>query len=96
MPRTLLATLIVSAFVLNTWSATGATSTVPTEAVGTVGATSNRSVLPPGGAAGIKEAQGIESGTYWRQAALVIGAFVLVGLLMGIDDSDEATTTTGR
>jgi hypothetical protein len=96
MPRTLLATLIVSALVLNTWSATAATRTVPTGAVGTVGAASNRSALPPGRAAGIKEAQGIESDSYWRQAAWVIGAFVLVGILMGIDDSDEATTTTHR
>ena len=93
MPRTSLAILIVSALVLNPWSAT-ATGTIPTEAV--VGTASNRSSLPPGGAAGIKEAQGIESDTYWRQAAWVIGAFVLVGLLMGIDDSDETTTTTGR
>jgi hypothetical protein len=96
MPRTPLAILIVSALVLNTWSATAATRTVPTESVASVAATSNRSALPPGRAAGIKEAQGIESDSYWRQAAWVIGAFVLVGLLMGIDDSDEATTTTVR
>jgi hypothetical protein len=95
MMRTLPATLLASALVLGTWSATtAATSTVPTEAAGTLAA-SNQSTLLPGGAAGIKEAQGIESGAYWREAELVIGAFVIVWILMGLDDSDDSTTTTG-
>ena len=92
--RTLLATLIVSALVLTPWSVTAAGSTVQTEAVGTVAAASNQSPLPPGGAAGIKEAQGLERG-YWLEAGLVIGAFIIIFVLMGIDDSDEATTATG-
>jgi hypothetical protein len=94
MSRTLLATLIVSALVLNT--ANAATSTALAVSMATGAAASNRSALPPGRAAGIKEAQGVESGSYWREATLVIGAFALVAILMGIDDSDEATTTTGR
>jgi len=94
MSRTLLATLIVSALALSPWSVTEAGSTAQTEAVGIVAAASNQSPLPPGGAAGIKEAQGIERG-YWLEAGLVIGAFVIIFVLMGIDDSDEETTTTG-
>ena len=95
MFRTLLASLIVSALMLGAWSATAATSTARTEAVvGTVAPASHQVPLPPGGAAGIKEAQGIESDSYWLQTGLVIGAFVVVWVLMGIDDSDEATTTT--
>lgn len=93
MFRALLATLIVSALALSALSATAATSTVQTEAVGIVAAASNPSPLTPGGAAGIKEAQGIGD-SYWLQAGLVIGAFVVIFVLMGIDDSDEATTTT--
>ena len=96
MPTPLLAILVVSGLLLNTWSAAAASSPVLTQTTESVGAASNRSALPPGGAAGIKEAQGIESGSYWREAGLVIGAFVIVWLLAGIDDSDEATTTTDR
>ena len=93
MFRTLLATLIVSVLVLSAWSATAAASRVRTETARTVAAVSNPSPLPSGDAAGIKEAQGIESDSYWLQAGLVIGAFILIWVLMGIDDSDEATTT---
>ena len=96
MFRTLLAALVVSALVLSPWSATAAPNTVATEAVGTVAAARNQWVLPPGSAAGIKEAQGLERGSYWREAGLVIGAFVIIFIVMGIDDSDEATTTTGQ
>jgi hypothetical protein len=95
MFRTLLAALIASGLVLNAWSAAAATGTGPTRAVGTVAADTNRSALPPGGAAGIKKAQGIEGDGYWREAALVIGAFVVVFVLLGINDDDETTTTTG-
>jgi hypothetical protein len=93
MFRALLATLIVSALALSALSATAATRTARTEAMGTVAAVGNPSPLPPGVAAGIKEAQGIGD-SYWLQAGLVIGAFVVIFVLMGIDDSDEATTTT--
>jgi hypothetical protein len=94
MSRALLAILIVSALVLSTWHATAATIAAPTEAVGRVAA-GNQSALRPGGASGIKEAQGIESSRYWRQAGLVIGAFVIIWLLAGIHESDDAPPTTG-
>jgi len=94
MSRTLLAALTASALVLSAWPATAATSTVRIEAVGTVAPASNPSPLPPGRAAGIKEAQGIE-GSYWLEAGLVIGAFIVIFVLLGIDDSDEAIATTG-
>ena len=94
MVRALLATLIVSALVLSAWSATAAASRVRTEAARTAAAVTNQSPLPPGEAAGIKQAQGLEGDSYWLQAGLVIGAFIIIYVLMGIDDSDEATTTT--
>lgn len=97
MLRALLAALVVSALVLSPWSATAATGTVPTEAVGTVAAARNQAALRPGSAAGIKDAQGLESGSYWREAGLVIGAFVVIFVLMGVDDDDDdATTTTSQ
>ena len=96
MSRALPAALIVSALVLGAWSANPATSTVQTEAVGTVAAASNLSPLPPGGAAGIKKAQGNEGDSYWLGAGLVIGAFIIIWVLMDIGDSDEATATTGK
>jgi len=84
MFRTLLAALVVSALVLSPWSAT-------------VAAARNQSTLPPGSAAGIEEAQGLESGSYWLEAGLVIGAFVIIFIVMGVDgDDDDATTTTSQ
>jgi len=84
MFRALLAALVVSAVVLSPWSAT-------------VAAARNQSALPPGSAAGIEEAQGLESSSYWREAGLVIGAFVIIFIVMGVDgDDDEATTTTSQ
>ena len=65
--------------------AAAATGLVPSEAVETVATAPNRPALPPGGAAGIKRAQGIDRG-YWREAGLVIGVFVLIFVLAGIDD----------
>jgi hypothetical protein len=95
MSRVLLATLFASALVLNAWSATAAAGTASIGPVRTVAA-GNQPALPPGGAAGIKKAQGLEGDGYWREAALVIGAFIVIFLLIGIDgDDDEETPTTG-
>jgi hypothetical protein len=88
------ANLVASALLLSPWLATAATSTVQTQAVRPVGAASNQSPLPPGGAAGIKEAQGLEGGPYWFEVGLAIGAVIVIWILM--DDQDfETTTTTG-
>jgi hypothetical protein len=96
MRRRVLATLAASALFLNNWSAAAAPGLVSTDAAGTAAPAHNHSVLAPGGPAGIKKAQGIESDRYWLEAGLVIGAFVIVGLLMGIHEgSDDSGTTTG-
>ena len=93
MSRGLFAILFASALVLNVWSATAAAGTASLEPVRTVAA-GNQPALPPGGAAGIKKAQGLDG--YWREAALVIGAFVVLFLLIGIDGGDDdETPTTG-
>ena|SRR5689334_6095174 len=96
MSRTVAAILFASALVLNDWSAAAAPDPAPIPATRTVAAAHNHAALPPGRAAGIKRAQGIESDRYWLEAGLIIGAFVIAFLLAGIDDgSDEAPTTTG-
>jgi len=96
--RILAAALIANISVLNAWPATAANTGVQTAATQAVAAApGNQPVLPPGGAAGIKRAQGLENDRYWWQAGLIIGAFVVVFLLAGIDgDDDEATTTASH
>ena len=96
MSRTVTATLLASALVLSHWSAAAAPDPAPIPAARTVAPAHNHSALPPGRAAGIKKAQGLENDRYWLEAGLIIGAFVIAFLLAGIDDgSDEAPTTTG-
>jgi hypothetical protein len=51
--------------------------------------------LPPGRAAGIKKAQGIEGDRYWLEAGLIIGALSSRTILAGIDGSDEANRDDG-
>jgi hypothetical protein len=94
----LAAGIVAGVSVLSAWSATAATTAGrPATPQGTAAA-SNQPALSPGGAAGIKKAQGFQNDGYWWQAGLVIGAFVVVYLLAGIQDGDDdnATTTTGR
>lgn len=100
MSRTLLNSLISTAFLLgnvstSSWPANAASSTVQAGAVQVAAAPSNQSPLPPGGAAGIKEAQGLEGGPHWLEAGLAIGAVIAIWLLMDDSDFDDATTTTG-
>ena len=96
MPRKLMAILISSALVFgnistSAWSA-DATAKVETQAASTIAA-KNQSPLPPGGAAGIKQAQGYEDGP-WLGIGLLVGLFVLGVILLDDEDDDESTSTT--
>ena len=95
MSRIVSAILLAGALVLNDWSAAAAPDPAPIPPTKTVATARNHAALPPGRAAGIKKAQGIEGDRYWLEAGLIIGAFVIAYLLAGIDGSDEATATTG-
>jgi hypothetical protein len=51
--------------------------------------------LTPGGAAGIKQAQGAERNRIWNYVPFgVVGGLALLVVLATGDDDDEATTTT--
>jgi hypothetical protein len=55
----------------------------------------NQAPLPPAGAAGIKQAQGIFGEYPLLTLALVAGAIALVWILLDDDDDDEEAPSTG-
>ena len=97
MRRKLMAILVASAMAFGTvstsaWSAADTANNV--QAVQTADGAKNQSPLPPGGAAGIKQAQGFVEEFPLLSVALVVGAIALVWILLDEDDDDEATSTT--
>ena len=97
MSRKLMAMLVSSALVLGSvsTSAWAATDTVgATQAVQTSDSPKNFSPLPPGGAAGIKEAQGIENSP-WLGLGIVAGIVIIAWVLLDDDDEDEEAPSTG-
>ena len=84
MSRKLMAMLVSSALVF------GSVSTSALSATDTAGANQaqNSSPLPPGGAAGIKEAQGIENSP-WLGLGIVAGIVIIAWVLLDDDDDDE-------
>jgi hypothetical protein len=96
MSRKLTALLVSSALVLanistSAWSAGSEPLQTPT----VQSAANNQAPLPPGGAAGIKEAQGFEDSP-WLGIGIVVALFVGGVLLLDDDDDDDgATSTTG-
>jgi import receptor subunit TOM6-like len=98
MSRKLISILVSSALVFGTvstsaWSAP-AGSAAQTQAVQTVAPANNQSPLPPGGAAGIEQAQGFQDSP-WFGIGVIVGLFVLGVLLLQDDDDDDTTSTTG-
>jgi hypothetical protein len=55
----------------------------------------NQAPLPPAGAAGIKQAQGVLGEYPLLTLALVAGAIALVWILLDDDDDDEEVPSTG-
>ncbi len=87
----LMAMLVSSALVFGSisTSAWSATDTVgATQSVQTSDSPKNFSPLPPGGAAGIKEAQGIENSP-WLGLGIVAGIVIIAWVLLDYDDDDE-------
>ena len=99
MSRKLMAILVSSALVFGTvstsaWSAPSGSSAVQAQAVQTAAPANNQSPLPPGGVAGIKQAQGFQDSP-WFGIGVIVGLFVLGVLLLQDDDDDDTTSTTG-
>ncbi len=94
MSRNLMALLVSSALVFgnvsaSAWSAPAGLDTVQTQAPA-----NNQPPLPPGRAAGIKQAQGFDDSP-WLGVAVVVGLFIAGVLLLDDDDDDDTTSTTG-
>ena len=96
MSRKLMALLISSALTLSSvstaaWSAPNVSGAV--QGRQSAAAPSNPSPLPPGRAAGIKQAQGAWENSPWVGLGLV-AAFVIIGwVLIDNDDEEEAVST---
>jgi hypothetical protein len=99
MSRRLMVTLISSLLVFGNWS-TGAISAPSVSESGQTGisrtsASNNQSPLPPGTAAGIKQAQGWQIDP-WLGVGIVVGVFLIGVLLLHDDDDDHGSVgTTG-
>jgi len=97
MSRKLMAMLVSSALVFGSvsTSAWSATDTVgATQTVQTADSSKNFSPLPPGGAAGIKQAQGIEDSP-WLGIGIVAAIVIVAWVLLDDNDDDDETPTTG-
>ena len=96
MSRKFMAMLVSSALLLGSVSTSALSATESLKAQAQTVQTSavkNESPLPPGGAAGIKEAQGIENSP-WLGIGLVAGIILVAWLLLDDDEDDEAPTST--
>ena len=94
MSRQLMAILVSGALVFgnlstSAWAAT-ATPIAVTEA--SADGTKNQSPLPPGGAAGIQQAQG--STRTLVGAGILVGFLAIAWLILDDDDDDDATTSS--
>jgi hypothetical protein len=92
MSRKLMAVLLSSTLVLGSVS-TSAWSQA--QSVQSGEQAKNQAPLPPAGAAGIKQAQGIFGEYPLLTLALVAGAVALVWILLDDDDDDEEAPSTG-
>jgi len=94
MSRKLMAMLVSSAMVFGSvsTSAWSATDTSTAQTVQTAGVAKNQSPLPPGGAAGIKEAQGFEDSP-WLGLGLVAAVVIIAWVLLDDDEDDSSSGT---
>jgi hypothetical protein len=97
MSRKLMAILVSSAMAFGSvstsaWSATDV-SAPTTVAVQTTDGSKNQSPLPAGGAAGIKQAQGVEDSP-WLGLGLVAAAVIIAWVLLDDDDDDDSSSGT--
>jgi hypothetical protein len=100
MPRKLMTVLLSSALVLSAantsaWSATDVAGETQIKSVQTVDPAKNQAPLPPAGAAGIKQAQGL-SDYPELTIAIAIGIVALIWILVDDDGEDgEDVVSTG-
>lgn len=101
MSQKLMAVLLSSALVFgnistSAWSAPAVSGVNQDQSVQSGDRANNQAPLPPAGAAGIKQAQGVLGEYPLLTIALVAGAIALVWILLDDDDDDEeAPSTTG-
>jgi hypothetical protein len=98
MTRKLIAISVASAIAFGSvstsaWSASNITNSGQAQGVQTADVSKNQSPLQPGGAAGIKQAQG-SGGIPPLTLALITGALVLVWILLGEDNDDDSVPST--
>ena len=98
MSRKLMAVLISGAMAFGSvstsaWSAADNSNQAQAQAVATADAAKNHSPLPAGGAAGIKEAQGIENSP-WLGIGLVVGIVAIAWLLLDDDEDEDSSSGT--
>ena len=100
MSRKLMAVLLSSALVFggvstSAWSAPDVSGANQAQSVQSGEQAKNQAPLPPAGAAGIKQAQGVFGEYPLLTLALVAGAVALVWILLDDDDDDEEAPSTG-
>ena len=98
MSRKLMAVLLSSALAFGSistsaWSATDIANNGQAQAAQTANSAKNQSPLPPGGAAGIKQAQGFEDSP-WLGLGLVAAVVVIAWILLDDDDDDNSSSGT--
>src|SRR4030095_14346163 len=98
MSRKLMAVLVSSALVFGSistsaWSATDTSNAIQVQSVQTTDSAKNLSPLPPGGAAGIEQAQGYEDSP-WLGLGLVAAIVIIAWILIDNQDDNESTSTT--
>ena len=93
MSRKLMAMLVSSALMLGSistsaWSAPDTAGATQAQVAQNIDSPKNFSPLPPGGAAGIKEAQGIENSP-WLGLGIVAAIVIIAWVLIDDDDNDD-------
>jgi hypothetical protein len=83
--------LVFGSISTSAWSATDTVGATQTQTVQTSDSPKNFSPLPPGAAAGIKEAQGIENSP-WLGIGIVAGIVIIAWILLDDDDDDDDST----
>ena len=99
MSRKLMAALLSSVLVLgnvstSAWSAPDVSGANQAQSVQVADPAKNQAPLPPAGAAGIKQAQGLIGEYPILTLVLVAGAIALVWILLDDDDDDEEAPST--
>ena len=99
MSRKMMAVLVSAALAFSSistsaWSAGEPTKQTTQTSVATKNQAKNQAPLPPGGAAGIKQAQGEGDNSALILGGLIVGSILLAILLTNDDDGTDGPITT--